>query len=88
MKIPIYIINNEAIEFNEKIGSEIKDAQPHLINLVFNSLDLQCFWIDDEVNSLTGTRDIYFYVGGVSFATPWTEHTEYVLNKIIIDKIK
>ena len=70
MKVDIWIVDSEIEDKNEALGIK-SDAAYQLTPLYFRKSELTCFWIDVEKNTETGSRDIFFSIGSVSYRTPY-----------------
>ena len=70
--IPIYLIDSEEEDERERLG--LDEDQPLTVNqTTLETIYISSFWRDPNKNRHTGTKDIVFYVDGVSFRTPYTE---------------
>jgi hypothetical protein len=77
--IPIYLIDSEEEEEREKLG--IDEDKPMTINqTTLETIYISSFWRDPNKNRHTGTKDIVFYVDGVSFRTPYSEK---IINEVL-----
>lgn len=80
--IPIYIFDStEEDEIERKKNLGIDDDEPvEVKQATLHTLYVDCYWIDEEYNINTKTKDIVFYVGGNSYRTPYTQK---IINEVI-----
>jgi len=77
--IPIYLMDVEEEEQREKLG--IDEDEPLTIKqTTLYTIYISSFWKDPNVNRHTGTKDIVFYIDGVSFRTPYSEK---IINEVL-----
>jgi hypothetical protein len=76
-KIKICIQDSEKISENDILGFE-KNNTINLTDLYFDETQLSGYWIDPAVDK-DGGQDIIFYIGGLSFVTPYNTMSEKIL---------
>ena len=81
--IKIYIFDSEKIDENESVGFRVNKDTVRLVDFHFDETQLSGYWIDPEVNDDTGSQDIIFYLGGVTFKTKWSPQNEKILRECL-----
>ena len=84
MNIPIWVYDREKSSKKELTGKT--GVNTRKATLYLNAEDIICFWVDDEIDDETGTKDILFYVGTISFRTQWSVKREAWFRNIIIKR--
>ena len=77
--IPVYLFDSEEMDEREKLGLD-EDKPLTVKQTTLETIYVSSFWRDPDVNHNTGTKDIVFYVDGVSFRTPYTEK---IINEVL-----
>jgi hypothetical protein len=81
--IPIYICDSEKVSENDDMGFEKNGNLYKLLDFNFDETQLSGYWIDPDVDSRMRTRNIIFYLNGISFCTPFTEKSESILKNCL-----
>jgi len=77
--IPIYIFDAEEEEQRERLALD-EDKPLTIQQATLETIYISSFWRDPNKNRNTGTKDIVFYIDGVSFRTPFSEK---IINEVL-----
>ena len=72
-------MDTEEEEQRGKLGID-EDKPLTMKQTTLETIYISSLWRDPDVNRHTGTRDIVFYIDGVSFRTPYTEK---IINEVL-----